>query len=118
MSSQEAPRISLRMNIEIAGNVPQAEGLWPGEETSEGPFHVLVGNQDGEIFRPGTHPRTPAAKRRPRFVSCLQAARAGCSLPRTMSVAPSGVFAKHKTCSASTMFRITGECVARSTWAS
>src|SRR5215213_10745396 len=118
MRSQPAARVPLRVDEEVARNFPQPQGSRPREEAPESPFDVLVGDENDQIPGPRGHPRTPAAKSTPRFVSLRHSARAGCSLPLTMSVAPSGVFAKQRTCSASTMFRMTGEWVARSTWAS
>jgi hypothetical protein len=54
-------------------------------------------------------PRTPLANSVPRSVSPLHCLSRGWSAPATISVAPSLVFAKHRTCSAFAMLSTIGE---------
>src|SRR2546422_4272703 len=71
---------------------------------------VLARHKNDEIeFVSAVHPRTPVAKRVPRSASLRQSRRLGCSVPDTMSVAPSAVRAKQSTWEGSASERTTGE---------
>ena len=119
-ASQQATRITLRMDEEVEGDGSNPQGLGTMKKTPQTGFDAFVRNKEDQIlaWQIRAHPRTPAANSVPRVVSCFQDCNAGCSLPRTMFVAPSRVLEKQRTCLASTVLRITGEWVASSTWAS
>src|SRR5690606_25022149 len=102
-------RIPLRMNQESCFDWTNVQRLRAGEQPPQSEFVVLSRRQHDEVL----HPNTPAARSVPRLTSCFQSLSAGCWSPRTMSVWPSGVFAKHSTSCGSTRLRITGECVAK-----
>lgn len=113
----EAPWIPLLVDEDVERHWTEPQGLVSWQEPLEGHLHVLVGNQEDEVFprRGRAHPRTPAANSVPSVVSCFHSCSAGCSLPRTISVAPSAFLLKQRICSASTVLRTTGEWVAIST---
>src|SRR5215813_12642484 len=89
-----APRIATRVHAEVVLHRPDSQRLGAREQAIDGRLDALIRREDDEI----RHSRTPLAKYVPRSTSPFQVLRRGCSLPRTIAVAPSVPRAKQRSC--------------------
>ena len=97
------------------GRIPSAAGRLSRPRILWSMFLSAASTTRSFDMRQPIYPKTPLAKSVPRSVSPFHCRRRGCSEPRTMSVAPSGVLAKQRTCSGLATLSTTGECVASRT---
>lgn len=111
------PSISVGVAPRFKGNRSRSKAVGAPKDSLYGLFEVPIGREDDQTLGPAgcRHPTRPVANSTVLSSAPCQFARIGCSLPRTMSVAPSLSLSKQNTSEGSTGCIRAGEWVVAST---
>ena len=106
-----APAVSVGMALAFKRNPVDAHALGTAKNRSQNFLDVPVGGKDDQLLGlvQSLHPMMPLANSTFLSSEPCQLSRIGCSLPGTMSVAPSASLSKHSTSEGSTSPRRAGE---------